>query len=221
MAGRIRLWDAPVRLFHWTLAGLVVFSFVTGKLGGSWMQWHVRSGYFILVLLLFRLAWGLAGSDTARFSRFVRGPRAAAEYARAIWARRAPSVVGHNPLGGWMVVLMLAALLLQAATGLFADDDIATQGPLAAKVTNTTVARMTAIHNWNAWVIVSTAALHVLAIAIYQWGLKVNVLGPMVHGGVLPDGHGARRGSNALAAVLFVLACAAVYYLVVIYPRTP
>lgn len=221
MTGRIRLWDAPVRLFHWTLAGLVVFSFVTGKLGGSWMQSHVWSGYFILALLLFRLAWGLAGSDTARFSRFVRGPRAAVEYARATWARRVPSVVGHNPLGGWMVVLMLAALLLQAATGLFADDDIATQGPLAGKVTNTTVARMTAIHNWNAWVIVSATALHVLAIAVYQWGLKVNVLGPMVHGGALPDGHGARGGSNALAAVLFVLACAAVYYLVVIYPRTP
>lgn len=221
MPQRIAVWDAPVRLFHWALAGLVVFSFVTGKLGGSWMPWHLKSGYGILALLFFRIAWGVAGSDTARFSGFVRGAHAALDYARALWKRRPPAVVGHNPLGGWMVVLMLAVLLLQAATGLFADDDIATQGPLAVKVSNATVERMTAIHKWNAWVVVGVVTLHVLAIAIYQWGLKVNLVGPMVHGGALPDGHPARRGSNALAAALFVIACAAVYYLAVIYPRAP
>ena len=221
MGGRIRMWDAPVRLFHWTLAGLVVFSFVTGKLGGSWMQWHLKSGYCILALLLFRLAWGVAGSDTARFSQFVRGPGAALDYARATWARRSPVVAGHNPLGGWMVMLMLAALLLQATTGLFADDDIATQGPLAAKVSNATVARLTAIHQWNGWVIAGAVALHVLAIGFYQWGLKVDLAGPMFHGGELPGGREEKRGSNALAVGLFAAASAAVYYLVVIYPRSP
>lgn len=221
MQGRNRVWDAPVRVFHWALAGLVVFSFVTGKLGGSWMQWHLRSGYCILALLFFRLAWGVAGSETARFSRFVRGPRAAVDYARATWARRSPAVPGHNPFGGWMVIFMLAALLLQATTGLFADDDIPTQGPLAAKVSNATVARLTAIHRWNEWVIAGAVALHVLAIGFYQWGLKVDVVGPMFHGGELPGGHEARRGSNALAVVLFAAASAAVYYLVVVYPRSP
>ena len=79
---RIRVWDLPTRIFHWTLAALVVFSFTTGKVGGGWMEWHLKSGYAILALLVFRLAWGFAGSPSARFARFLRGPRAALDYAR-------------------------------------------------------------------------------------------------------------------------------------------
>src|SRR5689334_4691000 len=124
---RVRVWDAPVRLFHWALAILVVFSYVTGKLGHSWMSWHLKSGYAILALLLFRLAWGFAGSATARFPRFVRSPAIALEYGRGLLRGTPARVTGHNPLGGWMVLALLAILLLQAATGLFADDDIATQ----------------------------------------------------------------------------------------------
>ena len=84
MAARVTVWDAPLRLFHWALAILVVFSYTTGKLGGDWMVWHIRSGYCILTLLVFRLAWGMAGSSSARFAGFVRGPRAALAYARAL-----------------------------------------------------------------------------------------------------------------------------------------
>src|SRR5437016_314311 len=140
---RIRVWDLPTRLFHWALAGLAIFSYVTGKVGHGWMSWHMKSGYAILVLLLFRLAWGFAGSDTARFARFVHGFGAARDYGRTLLARVPRAVVGHNPLGGWMVLALLAVLLLQAATGLFADDDIATQGPLALKVSEAAVRQMT------------------------------------------------------------------------------
>jgi len=142
MAARIRVWDAPVRLFHWALAALAVFSFVSGKLGGAWLDWHMRSGYAILTLLLFRLAWGVVGSHTARFASFVRGPASVRTYLRERGARGMP---GHNPLGGWSVVAMLASLLVQAASGLFADDEIATRGPLAVKVSNAMVARMSAM----------------------------------------------------------------------------
>ena len=114
MSVRIAIWDAPIRLFHWALAMLVTFSYVTAKVGGGWMEWHVRSGYCVLTLLIFRLAWGIAGGETARFAGFVRGPRAALDYARALRTRRPPPIRGHNPLGGWMVVAMLAILLLQA-----------------------------------------------------------------------------------------------------------
>jgi cytochrome b len=215
------LWDAPLRLFHWALAALVVFSYITAKLGGSWMEWHMRSGYSILTLLLFRIAWGFAGSGTARFTGFVRGPRAAIEYVRAWRAGRRPRVVGHNPLGGWMVLAFLAILLTQAVSGLFVDDEIATQGPLAVKVSNATVSRMSQVHDFNEWLIVGAVALHLLAIAIYQWGLKANLIGPMVHGGELPMGIDARRGSGAAAAVILAIAAGTVYYLVVIFPRTP
>ena len=128
VATRIRVWDLPTRIFHWALATLVIFSFTTGKIGGAWMAWHLKSGYAILALLAFRIAWGFAGSRTARFAHFLRGPRAMLEYARETFSGRRPSTEGHNPMGGWMVILMLAALALQAATGLFADDEIATQG---------------------------------------------------------------------------------------------
>ena len=125
---RILVWDLPVRLFHWLLVMLVIVSFVTGELGGTWMQIHLWSGYTILGLLLFRLAWGFIGGHHARFSSFVRGPNAVRRYARTLWDRSAPRHLGHNPLGGWSVLAMLLLLLFQVATGLFANDDIFTQG---------------------------------------------------------------------------------------------
>jgi len=218
---RIAVWDAPTRLFHWALAVLVVFSFVTGKIGGGWMAWHVKSGYAILSLLAFRLAWGIVGSETARFSHFLSGPRTAVAYVRALAARRLPTVVGHNPLGGWMVALMIALLLLQAGTGLFADDDIATQGPLAAKVSEAWVGRATAIHKWNEWAIVAAVTLHVSAIAFYHLALRKDLIGPMVHGRMESDAAAPRAAPVVLAAVLFAIACGAVYWLVAVYPRAP
>jgi cytochrome b len=219
----ITVWDVPVRLFHWALAALVVFSFVTGKVAGSWLEWHMRSGYAILALLLFRLAWGVVGSDTARFAGFVRGPRAGLQYLRAVIARRHPQVLGHNPLGGWMVLFMLALLVVQASTGLFVDDEIATQGPLAGKVSNALVARLTTLHRYNEWVILAAVVLHVLAIATYQWGLRIDLVGPMLHGRlpVAAPQQAPRVASPWLAVALFLLACAAVYWLVAVFPRAP
>src|SRR5688572_4704998 len=220
MPSRVLVWDAPVRLFHWALAALVVFSFVTGKLGGGWMAWHLKSGYCILTLLLFRLAWGFAGGTTARFAGFVRGPRAALEHVRAIVARRLAPHAGHNPLGGWSVLAMLAALLTQATAGLFADDEISTQGPLSIKASSALVARMNWVHEYNQWVIVGLVAMHVIAIAVYQWGLKVNLVGPMVHGTALLEeaNPAARPGSNVLAAILLAVMAGFVYWLVVVFP---
>jgi cytochrome b len=221
--GRLRAWDLPTRLFHAALAVLVVFSFVTGKVGGGWMEWHLKSGYAILTLLVFRLTWGIVGSRTSRFAVFVAGPRAALRYARETIARRHPFTPGHNPLGGWMVILMIAILLVQAATGLFADDEIATQGPLAAKVSNALVSRLTTIHKYNEWTIAALVVLHVAAVSAYQWGLKVDLIGPMVHGWKrVPSGLATpepARAPTLLALTLLGVAAAAVYALVVIYPR--
>ena len=218
---RVPLWDLPVRLFHWALAALVVFSFVTGHLAGSWLPWHMRSGYAILALLVFRIAWGLLGSETARFSHFLHGPRAAIAYARATFGGAHRQVVGHNPLGGWMVFAMLAIALLQAVSGLFVDDEISTQGPLAGKVSNAVVARMGALHHLNQWVVVGAVVLHVLAILYYHRVLRVNLVGPMVHGmaelapGVAPP----RQASLLRAIILGACASGFVYWLVMVYPR--
>src|SRR5512134_348932 len=123
MARLVRVWDLPVRLFHWLLVVLVVFSYTTGKLGGNSLQWHFRSGYCILALVLFRIAWGLFGSQTARFSDFIHGPKRVFSYARSLARGASMFHAGHNPMGGLMVVLMLVLLLVQATTGLFVDDD--------------------------------------------------------------------------------------------------
>ncbi len=219
-ASRIRVWDLPTRIFHWSLAGLVAFSFTTGRVGGDWMDWHLKSGYAVLVLLGFRIAWGLVGSETARFARFLRGPRAALAYARETLAGRHPFVAGHNPLGGWMVLAMLLALAFQAATGLFSDDQIATQGPLAVKVSDDTVSRMSALHSANEWLLVALVALHVIAIVTYRWAWNARLVGPMLHGcAAAPPGASQPRMRPAwLAALLLAASAAAVYVLVEIVP---
>ena len=220
---RVPLWDLPVRTFHWLLAAMVVFSYVTGQLAGSWLTWHFRSGYAILALVVFRLAWGLAGSETARFTRFLRGPAAGVRYARETLAGRHPATVGHNPLGGWMVVVMLLAVATQAFSGLFVDDEIATQGPLAVKASSAFISRMGTIHHYNQWVLVAAVSLHVVAIVVYHRVLRTNLVGPMWHGlveippGVTPP----RQASIFRAAVLAAAASAFVYWLVVVYPRAP
>jgi cytochrome b len=223
MPPRVLVWDAPTRLFHWGLAALVVVSYATAKLGGTWLEWHMRSGYAVLALLLFRIAWGFAGGSTARFASFVRGPRSAAHHLRERLARREPAFVGHNPFGGWMVVLMLLVLFAQALSGLFVDDEIATQGPLYAKASGALVERMNQLHHYNEWVIVGMVALHVVAVLAYQFGLRIDLIRPMLHGRApLPPGVEAPRpGSWPLAAVALAASCALVYWLVVVYPRMP
>ena len=221
---RITVWDAPVRLFHWVLAVLVVFSFVSGKVGGAWLPWHMRSGETILALLVFRVLWGFAGSETARFAGFLRGPRAALHYARETWASRHPRIVGHNPLGAWMVVAMLAILALQAFSGLFVDDEIATQGPLYAKASNAWIERMSAIHHVNQYVVLGAVVLHLVAIFVYWKVLRTNLVTPMLRGWAETDAMPAavpRMGSSLLALAFLAVGAAAVYALVVVYPGMP
>lgn len=218
---RIRVWDLPTRIFHWTLAALVVFSFTTGKIGGGWMSWHLKSGYAILALLLFRLAWGVVGSSTSRFTGFLRGPVAFFRYAAGLVPKRHRPVIGHNPMGGWMVLFLLLILLAQAGSGLFSDDEIATQGPLAEKVSNAVVAKMSSFHDFNGWIIAVAAGVHVLVIAYYVFGLKDNLVKPMWSGWRAVDAGVEQPPMRAawLAAILLALAAAGVYWLVVVYPK--
>lgn len=217
----VQVWDLPVRLFHWLLVLLVVFSFTTGQLGGNWLEWHFRSGYSILALVLFRIIWGLTGSQTARFSDFVHGPKRVLGYARSLLRGTTMFHAGHNPMGGLMVVSMLILLLVQATTGLFADDDIATRGPLADKVSGAMVSLLTTIHRTNIKVILAGVALHVGAVLFYLLVKKDNLIKPMITGArAIPDDHPAPALSGHLPAVIIVaLAAAFVVWLVQFYPR--
>ena len=173
-----RVWDLPTRLFHWTLVVLIAFSVVTVKLGGLWMDWHMRSGYTILALVLFRILWGFAGSHYARFSTFVHRPSTILEYLRGSISHGA----GHTPLGGLSVLAILAMLLLQASTGLFANDGNFTEGPLARLVSGATSERLSTIHRFGEWALYALVGLHVAAIAYYTTFRRVALVRPMITG---------------------------------------
>src|SRR5262249_17349458 len=126
----VPIWDLPVRLGHWLLVPLVAVSWFTGKFGA--LTWHRWSGYAILFLVLFRVYWGFAGSNTARFSHFLRGPRAVWGHSKTLLERLASKTAGHTPLGGWSIMAMLLAMLIQGALGLFSVDvDGIESGPLS------------------------------------------------------------------------------------------
>jgi len=179
---QIRVWDLPTRLFHWLMVIFVVISFSTGMVGGNWMSYHLKSGYIILTLLLFRLSWGFWGGRYSRFVSFVCGPIAVMRYAKTLLRKDTPKLLGHNPMGGWSVMAMLAALLVQVGTGLFANDDIATQGPLYGLISKATSDWLTGIHIFNKGVILFLISLHLSAVLFYLLIKHDNLIVPMVTG---------------------------------------
>jgi cytochrome b len=208
----VRVWDLPTRLFHWLLVLCVAGSVASAKLGGNWMDWHMRLGYAAFSLLLFRVLWGLVGGRWSRFASFVYSPRAAWRYLRGQPRAGEAFEVGHSPLGALSVFALLGILAAQVATGLFADDEIATSGPLLRFVSGATSGALTAYHkHWGQWLIYALVALHVLAVLFYVLRGK-SLLRPMIVGDKLMRGAvpGSRDGwRQRLFALLLMLACAA------------
>ena len=201
MPKKVKVWDLPVRLFHWSLVGLVCLSAYTGLAGGlKEMNIHILSGLAILSLVLFRLVWGVVGGTHARFAEFVKGPKKTIDHVRhELLARRPSKSLGHNPLGGWMVAAMLGVLLILAATGLFANDDIFSEGPLAARVTKATSDRLTTFHHWAGNILFVFIGLHLCAVFGYLFIRRENLIYPMVTGFKSQAGADSRYGSPILA----------------------
>lgn len=210
---RLRVWDLPTRLFHWLLAAVVVGSFVSAKLGGAYMVWHERLGYTALALLAFRVIWGFVGGRYARFTQFVRGPATVRAYLKGQWRG-----LGHNPLGALSVVALLAALVFQAVSGLFTNDDIAFEGPLARHVSGWLSGLLTTLHRGNEKVILLLVALHIAAIAFYRLARRHDLIGPMLHGDAhAPADSLPSRDDTSLrlrALIIAALCAAAVAWLV-------
>lgn len=213
----VRIWDLPTRLFHWCFAACVVGAYVSAKLGGLYMDWHVRFGLAVLGLVIFRVIWGFAGPRHARFSNFVRGPGEIRAYLLGMAAGTARSA-GHNPLGALSVLAMLIDLGIQAVLGLFATDDIMVQGPLNGTVSAATSSLLTSLHEANRWIILTLVILHLLAVAWHTLFRKEPLVRAMVAGDMpadyLPsdaqpsaDGAGVRLRAMILAIVVaaFVL----------------
>ncbi|RPA63911.1 cytochrome B [Shewanella frigidimarina] len=159
---KIKVWDFPTRFFHWAMVCLIGGLWWTAEIGE--MQWHQILAYLLMTLITFRLIWGFIGSDTAKFTHFFVAPKKVIAYAKA---QPKPSSLGHNPLGGYMVIVLLGSLVLQLSTGLFATDDIFTEGPLIYLVSSDTAGWLTWLHKTNFNLILALAAVHIIAVLVH------------------------------------------------------
>ena len=203
------VWDLPVRLFHWTLAALILFSW--WSVHNDHTDWHIWSGCAILTLLIFRLLWGFVGSSTARFSTFVRGPRAIAGYWRGTWRG-----IGHNPLGALSVLALLAAVAVQVGLGLFSEDeDGLYMGPLAQLISVDASDKARDLHETWFNVILVLIALHLIAILYYRArGRKLTL--PMITGRaeLEPGTEAMRPGKWWLALVCLAVGIAVTRWII-------
>lgn len=204
-AVRVHVWDLPIRIFHWSLMVAVLIAVITGLIGGSWMRVHAKAGLFIIWLIAFRLVWGFVGSTYARFLNFIPSLSKLKVYFAGQWKG-----VGHNPLSAFAVFALLGLLSLQAATGLFSNDDIDFTGPLHSLVDAALSKRLTGIHHLLSNFLLGMLALHVVTILFYAWFKKDNLIKPMVTGWKdVQSGRSAAKGSfialiGAMLIALFV-----------------
>ena len=182
-AQRVRLWDPALRAFHWLLAALVITTWLLGKFGPAKMTLHFWLGYAIIALLAFRLIWGLIGPQPARFTHFLKGPGPVVGYLRHMFAREPSYWPGHNPMGGWAVVLLLGLLVWQVGTGLVVDpDDFINVGPLADQVSAATRKAARGWHNLGATLLLVMVVVHVGIIAFYKLWKREDLVRPMLTG---------------------------------------
>jgi len=183
--GRVRIWDASVRLFHWLIVVLVPLMWWTAE--QHHMDWHRRIGLAIVFLVSYRLIWGLAGPVTARFAPMVRRLGGLVGYVRSVTQPPHKSGLGasfgHNPLGILSVFALITALSVQATTGLFSSDvDGLVSGPLSVWISFDLSRQFSEIHETNFNILVGLIALHIAAIAVHRFYLRENLIGPMLTG---------------------------------------
>jgi cytochrome b len=213
-----QVWDLPVRIFHWSLVLAVVAAFVTNKLGVRYFKYHVWAGYAVIVLVGFRLVWGLVGTRHARFWNFLHGPSETLTYARDIVAGKDRHYPGHNPLGALMVILLLGALAAQSLLGLFGNDEIYNFGPLYGYVTKDFSLVLTSIHKKLFYWLAGAVALHVLAVAAHKIFMHENLVRAMITGrkpiDAVPADEAIHSSRTWLAAALGVAIAIGLAYVV-------
>lgn len=179
----LKVWDLGVRVFHWLLVALVAGLWVTATSDGDWMAVHQWLGVTVITIVFTRIVWGFVGSETARFSSFLVGPKSVGRYLkRFICSEDDVAFVGHNPAGGWSVMLLLSFLVFQALTGLFSNDDIFFDGPLAGVVGKDLSDVITGLHQQLFDILMILIGVHVAAVIVHLVFKRDNLIRPMVSG---------------------------------------
>ncbi|MEJ2395877.1 MAG: cytochrome b/b6 domain-containing protein [Candidatus Thiodiazotropha sp.] len=191
---RVFVWDIPVRLFHWTLVALMISLVVTAKMPIDVIEPHAKLGFAVLALVSFRLLWGFVGSSYARFSQFVRGPGAVIAYTRSMLAKQDGFVAGHNP---------------QVLLGMFSNDDILFDGPLAYLISKDTSDLITGLHKDMFDILLVLVGLHVTAVIWHKLFRGENLLYAMFTGykELLPgvQVENAHGGGIVLALIMLII----------------
>jgi cytochrome b len=195
---KIQIWDMPIRAVHWLTVILLPALWWTAHEHA--LSWHNRLGYALLCLLIFRIYWGFAGSSTARFKAFLRGPSALLEYGRRMFERKAYiGPLGHNPIGGWSVLILLALLALQVALGLFAVDiDGLDSGPLSSFVNFDVGRRLARLHHTVFDILLVFVSLHIAAVLFYLICMKRNLISAMITGSIENREAGGDRAAGLI-----------------------
>lgn len=211
------VWDLPVRLFHWLLVTCLLAQWLTAEVLEDATQWHAYIGYFTLGLITFRLLWGFIGTRYARFSSFIAAPKSIWAYAKSLFSGNYQPHVGHNPLGGLLLPLVLILVGLQAVSGFFVTDDIIFTGPYYASVSDEFQKIMQSLHHsFFDWLLYLIGG-HLLALAYYRFKLKQHLVKPMLSGykEVNPN-QGVPHSSLLKAVILAILVGVFIYWLVVL-----
>lgn len=206
------VWDLPVRLFHWLIVALFAASWITAELGR--MDLHFYSGYAIGALVLFRLAWGVVGPRYARFGSFVAGPRRVYRYLRGWLRGEGHEPAGHTPPGGWMVLLLLALLAMQVATGMVNSHDGLDTGPWYWAASRELRELGHAWHVRGFDLLLVFAAVHIAAVVLYRLRPGVDLIAPMFSGRKHTTEPGITGSRLPLAAILLLASAAAIWWVV-------
>lgn len=186
---RTLVWDAPVRVFHWLLAASFAVAWLTSE-SERWQLVHISAGYTMAGLVVFRLLWGLVGTRYARFSDFVRGPRAVLGYLRSLVSGRPEHHAGHNPAGGLAILGLLALAALTTATGWANYHEIA--GKWAEE-----------LHEGLASGMLALVLFHVVAVIVSSRLHGENLVAAMIHGRKpVPPREGIRSAWRGVAVLL-------------------
>jgi cytochrome b len=220
---QLKIWDLPTRVFHWLLVVSFIAAYITNWLGVSYFTYHLWVGYFVVVLLVFRILWGIFGTHHAQFVNFVRHPIESARYALHLTKGKAKSYPGHNPLGALMVLTLLLVLLLQAVTGLFANDEIFNIGPLYGYISHELSLKLTAVHKELFYWILGAVVIHVSAVLFYMFVKRENLIKAMITGKKPAQGLAQAKSIESsrvwLALVLIVIISALLAWIIVAAPE--